>query len=108
MSTPPARPSRLHDEPVIGDINGCRVLFVVPVIPDDAPPAVRETITRRRLATITGVCPCGARRPDLSRQARRAAQRGAPISESFLRIEHESDCAALDLDAVFAWDQDER
>lgn len=38
----------------------CRALLVLPVIPDDAPYAVREGIARQRIAAIEGRCPCGA------------------------------------------------
>jgi len=34
---------------------------VLPTIPDDAPYRVREGIARRRIAAVTGECPCGAR-----------------------------------------------
>lgn len=37
-----------------------RTLFVLPIIPEDAPYAVREGIARRRVAATTGRCPCGA------------------------------------------------
>lgn len=37
-----------------------RTLFLLPVIPDDAPYAVREGIARRRVSAVTGRCPCGA------------------------------------------------
>jgi hypothetical protein len=37
------------------------IVFLLPVIPDDAPPLVREGIARRRLVVICGECPCGGR-----------------------------------------------
>ncbi len=37
-----------------------RTLFVLPVIPEDAPYVIREGIARRRVAATTGECPCGA------------------------------------------------
>lgn len=37
-----------------------RTLFVLPVIPEDAPAAIREGIARRRITATTGECPCGA------------------------------------------------
>lgn len=36
-------------------------LAVLPVAQEDMPRELREAITRRRIATITGVCPCGGR-----------------------------------------------
>ena len=36
------------------------VAAVLPVIPEDAPYRVREGIARRRVAAVTGKCPCGA------------------------------------------------
>lgn len=41
-------------ELIFGDVEGIRTAFVVPTIPDDAPPAIRETLARRRLATVSG------------------------------------------------------
>jgi len=82
-------------EPVIGDMQGIRTLFLVPTIPDDAPGPVREGLARRRLATISGLCPCGARRPKLSRQQLRWIRRkGADIHH--LAVLHEPDCMASD------------
>ncbi len=37
-----------------------RTLLVLPVVPEDAPYAVREGIARRRVAAVSGECPCGA------------------------------------------------
>jgi hypothetical protein len=37
-----------------------RVAAVLPTIPENAPYKVREGIARRRIATLTGTCPCGA------------------------------------------------
>jgi len=37
-----------------------RALFVLPEIPEDATPVVREGMARRRLVATTGRCPCGA------------------------------------------------
>jgi len=37
-----------------------RVAYVLPIVPDGAPYAVAEGIARRRLAAMTGRCPCGA------------------------------------------------
>lgn len=40
--------------------DGRRGVAVLPVIPEDAPPRIREGIARRRIAATTGRCPCGA------------------------------------------------
>jgi hypothetical protein len=40
--------------------SGRPALAVLPVIPDGAPFRVREGIARRRVAAVTGSCPCGA------------------------------------------------
>lgn len=66
--------------------DGGRGLAVLPVIPDDAPYLVREGIARRRITSLTGECPCGAR---LDYPA--AIRGGVSIAE----IEHEPGCAAI-------------
>jgi hypothetical protein len=93
-------------ETLTGEVEGIPTVFVVLAIPDDAPHVVREALARRRLATMTGECPCGARRPKLSRQARRRLARGeqfGEVSESFLIVEHEHGCPAGDVDTLRAW-----
>jgi hypothetical protein len=79
-----------------GTVEGIDTAFVVPTLPDDASPVVREGIARRRLATINGECPCGAHRPPLNRELRRRLKRdgGSPAAYS-VDIEHESDCPAI-------------
>lgn len=53
---------RIQDEIVTFHIDGVGdVAAALPVIPEDAPYRVREGIARRRVAAITGKCPCGAR-----------------------------------------------
>jgi len=56
-------------------------------IPDDAPPALREGLARRRLVATTGRCPCGAvlELPDL-----------VPGALTVAAVEHEPDCPATD------------
>ena len=50
----------IHDELVTFTLpSGGRGVALVPVIPDHAPPRVREGIARRRLAAVTGQCACG-------------------------------------------------
>lgn len=50
---------------VVDDPERGRILYVLPAIPDDAPYRIREGIARRRVATITGECPCGGKRDGL-------------------------------------------
>ncbi|GGM53589.1 hypothetical protein ACFFX1_54815 [Dactylosporangium sucinum] len=94
-------PRALATEHVVRDYpNGDRVLFIVPVVPDDAPPAIREGLARRRIATISGTCPCGSSTVQLTRQQRRARQRQAAKRHgNVIRgvFEHAADCPANDL-----------
>ena len=84
-----------------GDVEGVSTAFVVPVLPDDAPATVREGIARRRLATVSGVCPCGARRPQLNRELRRRLKREGAQQEYFsVDIQHDDDCAAVSPETV--------
>ena len=87
-----------------GEIHpGISTAYVVPVIPDDAPATVREGITRRRLATINGRCPCGATRPPMPRAVRRRLQRHQAPPEAYdASIVHEDDCPAVHPDTL-AW-----
>ena len=79
-----------------GSVEGISTAFVVPALPDDAPAVVREGIARRRLATIRGECPCGARRPRLNRELRRRLKRDGSTPETCsVDIEHELDCPAV-------------
>lgn len=78
------------------DLGGITAAVVVPVVPQNASPEVREGIARRRLVMVEGVCPCGAVRPTLNREQRRAIKRGATTTEMRLRVEHEDDCPARD------------
>lgn len=90
----------LRSELVVADFpNGRRVAYVLPVIPEDADPEIREGLARRRLAALTGQCPCGADSPTLTRQQRRAQERRqAKAANTILRaaFEHENDCPAVD------------
>lgn len=57
----PSPPRVIHDELVIThDPHLGRVAHVLPMVPEHAPYAIREGITRRRTAALTGTCPCGA------------------------------------------------
>lgn len=80
---------------IYGEVDGLSTLFVVPSIPEDAHESVREGIARRRLATVNGECPCGGRRPRLSRAQRRAAQRRTGGDVGSFAVEHEADCPAV-------------
>ncbi len=90
----------LDNECVLADLpDGRRAMFVLPVIPEDATPDIREGLARRRLAALTGHCPCGSDSPTLSRQQRRARERRqAKATTTALRavFEHEHDCPAGD------------
>jgi hypothetical protein len=57
------------------------ILFVVPAIPDNASPDLKNALDRRRRATLNGRCDCGAR---------------VVVSSSGLIAEHESSCPATD------------
>lgn len=74
------------------DVDGHRALVLAAVVPEDAPPVVREGLARRRLVSLTGSCPCGAVR-ELNRAARRAARRGAGVA--VIPVEHENGCPAI-------------
>jgi hypothetical protein len=76
-------------EPVlIGTIGGQdyykvgTALFLVPVLLDDYPPAIKTAIDRRRRASLTGRCDCGAER--------RVGRKNRIV------LEHETDCDATD------------
>lgn len=79
-----------------GRVEGIDSAFVLPTVAEDAPAIVREGLARRRLATLRGECPCGARRPALNRELRRRLQRGGAAGEVHrVAIEHEDDCEAI-------------
>lgn len=75
--------------------DGTRAAFLSPVVPDDAPPEVREGIARRRLLYSEGRCPCGA---VLALPPRGAVTPGALHLGS---VEHSDGCPATD-DALMA------
>jgi hypothetical protein len=51
----------IHDELVSFHIEGIgTAVAILPTIPEDAPYRIREGIARRRIAAVTGECPCGA------------------------------------------------
>jgi len=53
---------RIVDELIVADnpVLRQRVAYVLPVVPEDAPHAIREGVARRRITATTGQCPCGA------------------------------------------------
>lgn len=76
--------------------DGSRGLFVLPAIPEDASPTAREGLARRRIAALTGECPCGSE-VSLSRQQRRARQRQrAKAAVTRIVFSHEPGCPATD------------
>jgi hypothetical protein len=81
------------------EIDAQRVLFVVPALPDDAPPRLREGLARRRVFYATGRCPCGATFEMPNRATRRAARKTGAVIHS--RVLHKQDCPASD-DACLA------
>lgn len=86
-----------HD-PAFGEIwRRGKVLHVVPPIRDSMPAALKEAIVRRRTASLTGRCPCGARM--------------RITSEHRAVCEHEADCTADNesLDRLLAdWKRERR
>jgi len=65
-----------------------RVLTLVPEIPEDAPPAVREGVARRRLVATTGRCPCGAQL--------HLPEHPTPGTFTSVAVHHEDWCPAAD------------
>lgn len=76
------------------EINGEKVLFVSPAIPDGASPALKNALATRRIANVTGQCPdCNVTAVLPNRARRRAAARtGIALHVAF---EHEAWCACL-------------
>jgi hypothetical protein len=99
------RAGPVEGELIVRDVDGVQVAaYLLPLIPDDAPPLVREGIARRRLAALEDRCPCGGGSP-LNRAARRrlARTRGQVAHLNFV---HEDGCPAVDADlydAIRAW-----
>ena len=75
-----------------------RVTMVLPVVPENASPALREGIARRRLAMLDGRCPCGAKRDLPNRATRRAMALATPRGSDTWSMEifHAEDCPASD------------
>jgi len=95
----------------VRDIHGQRAAILLPVIPDDAPDEIREGIARRRLTTLTGTCPCGARMAGPNREQRRQMdkdrRRGIAGQVVWsIEIQHEDDCPAVNnvlTEAIARW-----
>jgi len=75
-------------------IDGQRALVVVPALRDDDPPMLREAMARRRITSLTGVCPCGAVRVLPNRAQRRAAAGAGHAWQ--VDVVHAEDCPATD------------
>lgn len=94
---------------VVKQMFGTKAALILPVVPDDAPHAVREGIARRRITMETGHCPCGAVRTGPNRAQRRqmARDRAAGRAQVWhLEVLHENDCPAIDATleaAILAW-----
>jgi hypothetical protein len=89
---PPATGLRWETVLVVHPDTGRRALYVVPQVPEDAPPRLREGIARRRLAAREGCCRCGAEGPEPFTLAATVA----PGSVNHTTVEHENDCPAGD------------
>lgn len=72
---------------------GERIAAVLQVIPDAAPPAVREGLARRRIVSTTGRCPCGGRLTLPNRAERRRARKQGRVIHA--DVEHELECPAI-------------
>jgi hypothetical protein len=64
-----------------------RVLFIVPTIRDSMNPKLKSALDRRRRATLTGTCDCGARRKIVDHRHGGGAR---------MQMAHEADCPAGD------------
>ncbi len=82
-------------EVVAAEVPGIgRVAFVLPRLRDDYPDELKQALTRRRMATVSGRCECGATRPRLNRAQRRA---GHVVP---LEMVHEDDCPAANTNII--------
>ncbi len=80
---------------------------VLPVVPEDAPPEVREGIARRRAVMLYGECPCGARRALPNRAERRRLAR-AGSAAGLVEVAHEDGCPAITgslIEAARRWER---
>lgn len=97
----------VRDEVVPGQLEGLRVTMIVPVIPDGAPGPVKDGLSCRRVATLTGECPsCGRRRPKLSSAQRKAIECGRLFYTRRLDVTHQRSCPGHDkhlIPALLKW-----
>jgi len=80
------------------EINGQRVVLVLPLdVPTDSPEVV-EGLRRRWAVAITGECPCGATRGAIAQGVNRAARRKAKGVRKMTSatVMHEHGCPAGD------------
>ncbi|HIE61030.1 MAG TPA: hypothetical protein EYQ02_05015 [Microbacterium sp.] len=91
--------------------------MVVQVIPDDAPPLIREGLARRRVQAIEGECPCGGplvwrdEHPDATFWRDAAPAEGRGLLTDRVCAVHFRDCPAGDavfVPAMVAWSEDGR
>ena len=71
--------------------DGRRAAIIDSVIPDDAPPAVKEGLTRRALVNGGQDCPCGAPYPRPNRAQRRKLE---TVDYLHIEVVHEVGCPA--------------
>lgn len=91
----PAEPTiAAADDLTVIDVGGEKFAFVLPIVREDLPAAVREGLARRRITVLEGTCPCGATfRPPNRAERRRAARTGQLLRAS---VAHENGCPATD------------
>lgn len=77
------------------EVDGERVGYLLPDVPEDAPAEIREGVARRNVVALGGACPCGAtlRLPNRA-ERRRAARTGQPVHVEH-EHENENDCPAI-------------
>jgi hypothetical protein len=71
--------------------DGRRAAIIDSIIPDDAPPAVKEGLSRRALVNEGQNCPCGATYPRPNRAQRRKLE---TVDYLHIQIQHEGGCPA--------------
>ena len=74
-------------------MQGERIMVLDAEIPDHAPEAIKEGLSRRAIVNGGGTCPCGAKMVLPNRAARRRATRLRCAIE--VTVHHEPDCPTL-------------
>lgn len=74
-------------------LQGERLVILETEIPDNAPEAIKEGLSRRAIVNGGGTCPCGAKLILPDRAARRRATRLRCAIE--VTVHHEPDCPTL-------------